>query len=97
MNKFTTLAALCLFSLMATASHAEEMNNDGGMMQDNMPMDNMSHSMDDTMSDGMEEHGMSDDGMSEDSMSHDGMSEDGMSMDDDMESGHMDTTDSMKE
>ena len=47
MNKFTTLAALCLFSLMATVSHAEEMKNDGGMMQDNMQSDGMSHSMDD--------------------------------------------------
>jgi len=47
MNKFTTLAALCLFSLMATVSHAEEMKNDGGMMQDNMQSDDMGHSMDD--------------------------------------------------
>ncbi|MCP1319135.1 hypothetical protein [Vreelandella lionensis] len=47
MNKFTTLAALCLFSLMAMVSHAEEMKNDGGMMQDNMQSDGMSHSMDD--------------------------------------------------
>ena len=47
MNKFTTLAALCLFSLMAMVSHVEEMKNDGGMMQDNMQSDGMSHSMDD--------------------------------------------------
>jgi len=93
MNKFTTLAALCLFSLMATVSHAEEMKNDGGMMQDNMQSDDMGHSMEDSMGDtmkgDMEEHGMMDEGMSEDSMA----------MDDDMsmESDHMDTTDSMKE
>ena len=85
MNKFTTLAALCLFSLMATVSHAEEMKNDGGMMQDNMQSDDIGHSMNGDM----EEHGMMDEGMSEDSMA----------MDDDMsmESDHMDTTDSMKE
>ena len=47
MNKFTTLAALCLFSLMAMVSHAEEMKNDDGMMQDNMQSDDMGHSMDD--------------------------------------------------
>lgn len=36
MNKFMTIAAIGLFSLMASASHADEMMPKDGMMEDDM-------------------------------------------------------------
>lgn len=76
MNKFTTFAAICLLSLMATASHAVEEMSEEGMMGDNMhesmengdmKTDDISDSMDDAMSDSMDSD-MQDDSMSKGDM-----------------------------
>ena len=61
MNKFTTFTAICLLSLMATASHADEKMSDEGMMEDNMheSMENSDmHTGDMEMEEDMESEGM---------------------------------------
>ncbi|MDX1356116.1 hypothetical protein [Vreelandella venusta] len=77
MNKLTTVTAICLFSLMATASHADDMMSGEGIVEDDMSqsmesesmeksdmaMDDMSDAMDDSMDGDMHDDSMSDDGM----------------------------------
>ena len=57
MNKFTTIAAMALFGLMASAAQADDMASEDGMMKDDMKGS-------------MEHNDMKKDGMS-DSMGHD--------------------------
>ncbi|MCC5900651.1 MAG: hypothetical protein JJT87_01820 [Halomonas sp.] len=58
MNKFMTIAAIGLFSLMTSASHADEMMPEDGMMEDDMheAMESkpMEHGEMDEMPDAME-------------------------------------------
>lgn len=56
MNKFTTIVAMCVFGLMVSASHADEMMPEDGMMKDEMheSMDHNGMKTDD-MSDSMEQ------------------------------------------
>ncbi|WP_297797775.1 hypothetical protein [uncultured Marinobacter sp.] len=91
MNKFTTIAAMCLFGLMASAVQADEMASDDGMMDDDMKgamahEDMKKDDMSDSMGDGMK------DNMSGDDM---GMKDDGMGMKDD-KTMHDDMKDGMK-
>lgn len=77
MNKFTTIAAMALFGLMASATQADDMASEDGMMKDDMK-GSMEHN--DMKKDGMSDsmgHDMKKDGMSDD---HKGMKDDGMDM-----------------
>ena len=79
MSKFTTIAAICLFSLMATASYADDMMSDEGMMEDDMheSMDDgdmMTEDMSDSMEDDMDmESDMDMEGDMDEEMESDGM------------------------
>ena len=77
MNKFTTIAAMALFGLMASAAQGDDMASEDGMMKDDMK-GSMEHNdmKEDGMSDSMG-HDMKKDGMSDD---HKGMKDDGMDM-----------------
>lgn len=80
MNKFTTVAAMCMFGLMASAVQADKMASDGGMMDDDIKESMEKHDMKtDEMSDSMGQ-GMSSDDMSGREM---GMEDNGMGMKDD--------------
>ncbi|MCE8034414.1 hypothetical protein EKK97_16155 [Billgrantia tianxiuensis] len=87
MNKFTAVAATCLFSLMTTASQADEMMPEEGMMEDDMH-----ESIDESdmkregMSDSME---MESDMEMNSDMEDDMDTEDEMDMDEEMESESM--------
>lgn len=94
MNKFTTIAAMCVFGLMASAVQADEMASEGGMMDDDMKesmahedmkKDDMSGSMGDGMKDNMsgDDMEMKDDKAMHDDMK-DGMKGDGMGKSDSM-------------
>lgn len=95
MKMFTTIAAMCLFGLMASAVHADEMASDGAMMDDHMEqsMDQKDMEKDDmsnTMDHGMENDDMAGDrmGMKDDKAMHDdmknAMKDDGMGKSDSM-------------
>lgn len=77
MNKLTTIAAMALFGLMASATQADDMASEDGMMKDDMK-GSMEHNdmkkgdMSDSMGHKMKKDGMSDD--------HMGMKDDGMGM-----------------
>lgn len=92
MNKITTIAAIALFGLMASATVADEMASDDGMMKDDMK-GSMEHNdmkkddMSDSMNQDMKKDGMSDEptdmkddemGMNDDKAMHDDMKDDGM-------------------
>jgi hypothetical protein len=98
MNKFTTVAAMIMFGLMASATQADEMASDDGMMDDNMK-GSMEHNgmkkdgMSDSMGHDMKKDGKSGDpmdmkddgmGMKDDKAMHGGMKDDGMGKSDSM-------------
>lgn len=98
MNKFTSITAMALFGLMASATVADEMASDDGMMKDDMKgsmehKDMKKDNMSDSMGQDMKKDGMSPDpmdmkddgmGMKDDKAMHDDMKDDGMGKSDSM-------------
>ena len=60
MNKFTTIAAMALFGLMASAAQADDMASEDGMMKDDMKgsMEHNDMKNDKAMHDDMTDPGM---------------------------------------
>lgn len=65
MNKFNTIVAMCVFGLMVSASHADDMSDSMEPMMDSdeMPMDKMEMEKEMEMMDEMDDMDMNDDSM----------------------------------